>query len=294
MGHNEKKMLTAAQRARKAFEENSRDLFGECYPGRDVEEQYVETSAGETRILLYRPRTVSGPGTVFVNIHGGGFVQGRAEDDGVWCQRIADNVGCCVVNIDYRLSPENKFPVALEECYDVVKWVHKRAVQKGTKARIAVGGHSAGGNLAAAICLLARERREFSIMFQVLNYPPLDMSLDPFRHEIRDTLLTAKAQAFFTACYVRESHDTLNELVSPLRARDLSWLPPALMISAEYDPLREEEEMFVRRLEHSGVAVTYRCFSGCMHAFTHFGPEPAASQAWQLIHEQLKQAFLTK
>ena len=120
------------------------------------------------------------------------------------------------------------------------------------------------------------------------------MSQDPFRHHTPDTLLTPKAQAFFTACYVNDSEEAKNPLVSPLRAADLSGLPPALMISAEYDPLREEEEKYVQRLKEAGGKVTYRCFAKCMHAFTHFGPEPEASEAWALIHAQLRQAFSGK
>ena len=292
MGNHEAKILIAAKRARKAFAERLRVTFSDTYPYRTVDERWIKTSAGDTRLLVYRPLKTAGATPVFVNIHGGGFVQGSAEDDEIWCQRIADSVGCCVVSIDYHLSPEHKFPVALEECYDVVKWVHDQSAQLGADpARIAVGGHSAGGNLTAAICLLARERKEFSIVLQVLNYPPLDMSLDPFRHESKDMLLTPKVQAFFTACYVRTPEEAKNRLVSPLRAEDLSGLPPALMISAEYDPLREEEELYVRRLEEAGVPVKYECFQGCMHAFTHFGPEAAANDAWELIHARLRQAF---
>ena len=292
MVNNDSKMLVAAKRARKAFAERLRDTFADHYPDRKVEENLLKTSAGDTRVIVYRPLFTEGTSPVFVNIHGGGFVQGSAEDDEIWCQRIADNVECCVVSIDYHLSPEHKFPVALEECYEVVKWVHDQSLQLGIDPkRIAVGGHSAGGNLTAAICLLARERKEFAIVFQVLNYPSLDMSLDPFRHESRDTLLTPKVQVFFTACYVKNPEDAANPLVSPLRAADLAGLPTALMISAEYDPLREEEEMYVRRLEEAGVVVKYMCFKECMHAFTHFGPEPAATEAWNLIYTQLRQAF---
>ena len=287
------KMLAAAKRARKAFAATTKDLFPVMFPDRGVETHTIQTSAGRTRLLVYRPEApTEGLCPVFVNIHGGGFVQGRAEDDGVYCQRIADAVGCAVASLDYHLSPEYKFPVALEECYESVRWVHDQAAGLGLDAaRIAIGGHSAGGNLTAVICLLARDRGEFPVLFQVLDYPTLDMSLDPYRHETRDTLLTARAQSFFTACYVSSPEETKNPLVSPLRSEDLSGLPPALMISAEYDPLREEEELYAARLEEAGVAVTYRCFDGCMHAFTHFGPEPAASEAWKLIQAQLRQAF---
>lgn len=289
------KMLFVAQRARKTFAEKTPDLFEVHYPSRTVEKHDINTFAGNTQVFVYRPHPAAESLPVFVNMHGGGFVQGSAADDGVWCQRIADGAGCCVINIEYHLSPEHKFPVALEECYDVVKWVHDQAEKLGVDTRrIAIGGHSAGGNLAAVICLLARERRDFSLACQILNHPPLDLSLVPFRHESLDIFLTPQVQKFFTACYIRTAEDALNPMVSPLRATDLSELPPALMISAEHDSLREEQERYVRRMKTAGVDVTYRCFTGCMHAFTHRGMEPAASEAWEMIQEQLRQFFSLK
>jgi acetyl esterase len=258
-----------------------------------VAERQIETSAGQTRVLIYKPKKSKEKKLpVFVNTHGGGFIQGSAEDDEVWCRNIVEAVGCSVVSIDYHLSPEYKFPVALEECYDVLKWAHAQADELGfDSARIAVGGHSAGGNFAAALCLMTRDRHEFSIVYQILNYPPLDFSADPFLTRARDTLLTAKAQAFFTACYLPDKSAQTHPLASPLLATDLAGLPPALIIAAEYDPLRVEEEKYAKRLEEAGVDVTFKVFEGCMHAFTHFGQEPAASQAWALIHEKLRQAF---
>ena len=292
MGNEEAKILSVAIRTRQAFAEKSPNLFPEHYPTRTAEEYYVKTSAEKTRVLVYRPRPVPAVAPVFVNMHGGGFVQGCAADDGVWCQRIADAAECCVVNIEYHLSPEHKFPVALEECYDIVKWAHDQATELGFDAtRIAVGGNSSGGNLAAALCLLARERRDFSVVCQILNFPPLDFSREHFCHEPRDARLTPQVWEFFAACYLRSPEDAKTPLASPLHAPDLSGLPPALLISAEFDPMREEQALFASRLETSGVALEYRCFDGCMHGFTHLGQEPEASEAWELIHVRLRQAF---
>ena len=254
----------------------------------------VATSAGETEIYLYQPlhSKTTGPLPVFVNIHGGGFIQGSPGDDDFWCRQIADAADCAVVSIDYHLAPEYRFPVALYECYDVIKWLHDQADCSGMDpGRIAVGGHSAGGNLAAAVTLLARERREFSLVFQVLNYPVLDFVQDPYEKTGQDLLLTAKAQSFFSTCYLEDSEAAKNPLASPILAESFVGLPPALVIAAEFDPLRAENERYAEALKVAGVAVTYRLFPGCMHAFTHFGPEAAANEAWRLIQDSLRQAF---
>lgn len=290
--NDELKMILMAQRAREAYADTVGNMLGAWTSG-TATEHIIGSSAGDTRILVYKPQRGQDKSLpVFVNIHGGGFIQGSAEDDEVWCRKIVDAVGCVVVNIDYHLAPEYDFPIALEECYDVVKWVHDQADENGfDAARIAVGGHSAGGNLSASLCLLARERQEFSFVYQVLNYPVLDFTADPFEKPTRDTLLTAKARAFFTACYLPKERDRRNPSASPLLAESCTGLPAALIVSAEYDPLREENMLYAERLSAAGVSVTYKMFEGCMHAFTHFGPEPAASQAWDLIHEKLRLAF---
>ena len=257
----------------------------------------VTTSAGATEIYLYQPVQPKKMGLlpVFVNIHGGGFIQGSPGDDDPWCRQIADAVNCAVVSIDYHLAPEYRFPVTVYECYDVIKWLHDQAVFLGMDpGRIAVGGHSAGGNLAAALTLLARERREFSFVFQVLNYPVLDFVRDPYEKIGQDLLLTAKAQSFFSACYLEDAGAARNPLASPILAESFAGLPPALVIAAGFDPLRAENERYAEALKSAGVAVTYRLFPGCMHAFTHFGPEAAANDAWRLIQDSLRQAFWGK
>jgi acetyl esterase len=259
-----------------------------------AEERTVRTGAGDTRVLLYRPAgAAEGALPVFVSMHGGGFVMGSAADDDGWCRRIADAAGCLVVSVDYRLAPEHKFPVALEECYDVVRWAHESAAAIGADpARIAVGGHSAGGNLAAAICLLAKMRGEFPVVYQVLDYPPLDLTIDPYEDAATaDKLMTPRTREFFTACYYNTPEDRFDPRFSPLLAGNLAGLPAALIISAEHDPLRAEQERYAARLKAAGVEVTYRMFAGCMHAFTHFGPPSAAEEAWRLIEDKLREAF---
>lgn len=287
------KITVMANRARAAFKASQDKAPREIVPVGSVTQSIVATSAGDTSVLVYRPhKTPETPVPVFVNIHGGGFVMGSADDDDVWSRKIVNAVECVVVNIDYHLAPEHKFPVALEECYDVVRWVYNNAAELNIDpARIAVGGHSAGGNLTAAICLLAKDRGEFPIRYQVLDYPPLDLSIDPYTRPSADTLLTPKSQEFFNTCFFNTAADALNPLVSPLLAPDLTGLPAALIITAEYDPLRQDGELYAERLAAAGCRVIYKMFPGCMHAFTHFGPQKAAEEAWSLIHSQLRIAF---
>lgn len=287
------KITIMAKRARKAFQVTQAAVQRESVPIGSVGQHNLETVAGSTPVLVYHPEeTRESPLPVFVNIHGGGFIMGSALDDDGWCRKIAKRVGCVVVNIDYHLAPEQKFPGALEECYDVVRWIYKHPDEfKIDPTRIAIGGQSAGGNLTAALCVLSKERGEFPIAYQILNYPPLDLSIDPYTRPVTDTLLTPKSQAFFNVCYFNTAADALNPLVSPLLASDLRGLPDALLITAEYDPLRQDGERYAERLAEAGVAVTYKMFPGCMHAFTHFGPQHAAIEAGELIYSQLKKAF---
>ncbi len=289
----DQKMLLIAQRSRQGYEERMGPVLAAQPVAVEATELEIETAAGTTGILIYRPQWVTDrPWPVYLNIHGGGFIQGSTRDDDGWCRQIAVAAECVVINIEYHLAPETKFPVQLDECYDVAKWAVAHAAEYGfNPGRIAVGGSSAGANFAAALCLLARQRQEVRFCFQVLNYPPLDFVTDPETKGDRDTLLTARAQAFFTACYLRDAADAKNPLASPLLAEDLSGLPPALVITAEYDPLRVEDEAYANRLQVAGADVTYKMFDGCMHAFTHLGPETPAGEAWRLIQSSLRQAF---
>lgn len=281
-----------ANLARKNFAIIQQKASKEIVPVAKFSERRVSTVKGDTRILLYSSYTHSSLAPVFVNLHGGGFILGCAEDDDVWCRKIANAVDCLVVNIDYCLAPENKFPAALEECYAVIQWLCENAAELGIDpTRIAIGGQSAGGNLAAGLCLLTRTRGTGSFVYQILNCPPLDMTIDPFTKSSQDTLLTARLQTLFNDCYFRTDSDALDPLLSPLLAEDLRGLPAALLITAEYDPLRPEAERYAKRLDTAGVPALCKSFAGCMHAFTHFGPRQAAEEAERLVHSHLQIAF---
>lgn len=257
-------------------------------------EQFIPTSIGDSRVWVYCPSTTKVESLpVFVNFHGGGFVFGSAKTDDPWCPFIADQAGCVVVNVDYRLAPEYKFPIALYECYDVVQWLYQNPAKLHIDPRrIAVGGYSAGGNLAAAICLLAKKRQQISIKFQVLNYPPLDLATDPELKPKYKTSIPPRLSKIFNECYLHSMEEAKNPLVSPIFADDLEHLPAALITTAEYDSLADEAEVYADRLKKAGVEVFYQKFKGVSHGFTHSGDRESAENAWELIIEHLRRAFI--
>jgi acetyl esterase len=257
---------------------------------------FVCTSAGRTKLFVFTPeKRREGYIPVFVNMHGGGFVLGSPEDDNGFCQNTANSVNCMVINIEYKLAPEHRFPIALEECYDVIRWICGHSEELGiNKNRIAVGGHSAGANLAAAICLLARERKEFTIKLQILNCPPLDLCKDPAekkRVPAGSNVIPPKKARLFNECYIGSAEDARNPLVSPIYEKDLQDLTPALVITAERDSLAEQGELYAKRLKSAGVPMVLKQFAGVEHEFTmQAGKE--SLEAWDLINRQLAIKFL--
>jgi acetyl esterase len=266
------------------------------YPLGTFRESFVPTSAGSTRVLTYLPRTCDAERLpVYINLHGGGFVLGFPEVDDPYCRRIADEVRCIVVNVDYVLAPEHPFPSAVMECYDVARFLASTpAVMPIDPTKIAVGGHSAGGNLAAAVCLLARERGQPRIALQIMDYAVLDLATAPGAKPKGTTPLDDLAELgeLYNAWYLCSVEDARNPLASPLLAPDLAGLPAALIITAENDILRAEGESYANRLRAAGVPLVSRVFTGCGHGFTHIGPKEAADDAWRLICARLREAFL--
>ncbi|WP_144495429.1 alpha/beta hydrolase [Bacillus pumilus] len=255
----------------------------------------IPTSAGETKVWVFKPvNTSKQPLPVFVNLHGGGFIMGSAEMDNPWCPVIADRAQCIVVNVEYQLAPEHPFPAALHECYDVLKWLydHPDELQIDPKA-IAIGGHSAGGNLATAACLLNLQKENpLPIVYQVLDYPPLDLATDPAQKPAFEEAIPVELARLFNSFYL-QGQDPRNPLVSPVFAdrSSLAQLPPALVVTAERDSLAQEAEQYAEKLKEAGVDVTYRQFKGVPHAFTHAGDLEIAEEAWHLMSDQLKKPF---
>ncbi len=238
-----------------------------------VENRRIPGPAGDIPIRVYTPET-NGVYPLLVYFHGGGWLLGSLDSHDSLCRSLANAAGCMVVSVDYRLAPENRFPAAVEDAYAAVCWVGENAHQLGGEgSRLAVGGDSAGGNLATVSCLMARDKGGPSLRHQLLLYPVLDLSgFDtPSYHEhATGYLLTAESMAYYRRQYVRDEKDRGNPCASPLLADDLSGLPSATVVAAELDVLTDEGKAYAERLKRAGVAVTYRCYDGMIHPFLNF------------------------
>jgi acetyl esterase len=211
---------------------------------------------------------------VLVYFHGGGWVFGNLDQVDRVCRMIANRVPCIVVSVDYRLAPEHKFPAAAEDAYAAVKYIAEHAEEfDADVSRVAVGGDSAGGNLAAVTCLMARDRGGPSLAFQLLVYPVTDYDDDrPSTYEYAEGhLLTRAMMPYFWDHYVSSPGEARHPYASPINAESLAGLPPALVITAECDPIRDQGEAYARRLEQAGVAVRLQRYEGAIHAFFQMG-----------------------
>lgn len=249
---------------------------------------------GRLSVRLYRPES-NRPLPALVYFFGGGWVLGSIAAVDPVCRRLANATPCAVVSVAYRLAPEHPFPAGLEDCYAATRWVAANAAELGIDARrLAVGGTSAGGNLAAAVALLARERDGPQLVFQLLVYPALDHRADAEPpDEVLDPLLFGREDAAWCwTHYLAEPADGDNPLASPLRADDLHGLPPALVIVAELDPLRGEGELYAKRLTEAGVPTELVCFDGAVHGFFSRADRfDAAADAQTLATSALRRAF---
>jgi acetyl esterase len=229
---------------------------------------------------VYRPAT-PGPHPVVVNFHGGGWVLGTLDMDDLRCHHVAVNAGCAVVSIDYCLAPEHPFPEPLEECYAATVWVANQAERLGVdRDRMAVSGGSAGGNLAAAVTLAARDRCGPAIRFQLLNYPAVDT--DFTRASYVDNGegygLTSAAMNWFYEQYLPLPGQRADPYAAPILEQDLSGLPAGLIITAEYDVLRDEGEAYALALRAAGNDVSFIRYDGVPHGFLTLMPQAPESR----------------
>jgi acetyl esterase len=259
-----------------------------------VEDRLIPGPTGWVLVRIYTPEG-SGPFPILVYFHGGGWVVGSLETVDASCHSLTNGAGCMVMSVDYRLAPEHKFPAAVDDCYAAIRWVAERAtIIDGDPTRIAVGGESAGGTLTAAVALMARDRRAPSLVYQLLIYPVTDYAFDTasYRENGEGYFLTKDMMVWFWNHYLRSEADGQNPYASPLRAQDLRGLPPALVITAEFDPLRDEGEAYAARLREAGVPVVSTRYNGLIHGF--FGIATVLDQAKKAIAEAaagLRSAF---
>jgi acetyl esterase len=234
-----------------------------------VRDLRVPGPAGGVPVRVYVPEGRV-PQPILVYFHGGGFVIGDLESHDPICRVLAGRIPAIVVAVDYRLAPEHPFPAALDDCYAATCWVAEHARDlAGDPARLAVGGDSAGGNLAASVSILARDRGAPAIAHQLLVYPVTDSSFDTPSHveNAEGYLLTRATMTWFLDHYLRTPADRVDPRFAVLRAPDLSGLPPATVLTAEFDPLRDEGERYAARLGAAGVPVEARRFDGIIHGF---------------------------
>jgi acetyl esterase len=233
------------------------------------------------------------PALVF--FHGGGWTIGDLDTHDVVCRQLAIGARCAVFSIDYRLAPEHPFPAAIEDCFFATRFIHGNATSlKVDAARIAVGGDSAGGNLAAVVALMARDAGGPPLAYQLLIYPATDQRCEFPSHERNGEgyLLTKEAIRFFRGGYLPNPKDRTDWRASPLLAANHANLPPAFVLTAGYDPLVDEGRAYAERLAQAGVEVTYREYSDMVHGFVLFGGVvDAANAAVAECCAQLRGAF---
>jgi acetyl esterase len=232
---------------------------------------------GSIPARLYTPkrlRKTDGLAPCLVFFHGGGWVIGDLDSHDVVCRKLADQGELIVISVDYRLAPEHKFPAAVDDAITATKWIATNARQLGVDAsRLTVGGDSAGGNLAAVVAISARDGNGPAISGQVLIYPATDFAMTHASHREPETsiLLTHSVIRWFRDHYLNGSADTHDWRASPVRAGTLIGLPPAYVLTAGGDPLRDEGDEYAKRLKEAGVPVTFRHFPGQFHGFFTMG-----------------------
>jgi acetyl esterase len=224
-------------------------------------------------VRIYWPANGTGaelPKAGLVFFHGGGWVLGNLDAYDHLCHALANAGDCVVVSVDYRLAPEHRFPAAAEDSYAATLWTAQHAEELGIDPeRIAVGGDSAGGNLAAVVSLMDRDRATLIIAYQVLIYPITDCNLEApsYRENGDGFFLTTRAMAWFWEQYLPDPAEASNPYCAPLLAESLSGLPPAYVMTAEFDPLLSEGAAYADRLEASGVSVVRELYDGQIHGF---------------------------
>ena len=260
----------ALYRERRGFTQPAAPAVGEL---RDLA---AEGPHGPIPLRLYRPLH---PGTdaplpVLVYFHGGGWVIGDLDTHDTLCRQLANGSGCAIVAVDYRMGPEHRFPTAVDDCIAATAWVRREAESlRLDPDRLAVGGDSAGGNLAAVISIAARDAGDVAIRYQLLIYPATDMRRGHPSHTENGNgyLLTTETIGYYHDHYIADPAHDLDWRASPLLHPDLSRLPPALVLTAGFDPLRDEGFDYANRLVAAGNRATYVCFERQIHGFITMG-----------------------
>jgi acetyl esterase len=279
----------------------ARQLFRETRPASTPQPPAIGTvkdlSAGEIPIRVYRPAGVpdSTRLPVLVYYHGGGWVIGDLDTHDTLCRQLTAGAGIGVIAVDYRLAPEHKFPAAADDAWAATTWIVAHAAELGVDAsKLAVGGDSAGGNLAAVVALQARDAGGPKIALQLLNYPVTDVGAETqsYRDLADGYMLTREGMRWFIAHYLGKPQDAEDWRASPIRAKSFEGVAPALIITAGYDPLRDEGDAYAQKLRAAGVSVDHVTFGGMIHGFIPMGKLiETGNRAVTLIADSLRYAL---
>ena len=287
--------------ARAGIRANVQRMPGSPTPVHRVEDRTLPGAAGDVPVRVYWPRATNAGELlpIVLYYHGGGWVIGDLDTHDAIARYICTHADVIVLNVDYRLAPEHKFPAAVEDSYLAACWAADHATDLGgDPGWIAVAGDSAGGNLATVVCQLAKANRRPAIAFQALAYPATDLDLTR-RFDSRseygggEYFLSTRDMEWFASLYLKNVRsDVADPRASPLVGQDLAGLPPALVVTAGFDPLRDEGRAYADRLAAAGVPVEYRCFEGTIHAFLSFAPLiPAGEEGLALVAARLRSAL---
>ena len=254
----------------------------------------VKNEDHEYTIKIYQPsKETSLPVVLF--FHSGGFVKGDVEYSEAFCRKLSNGSNCIVVSVNYRLAPEHPFPASIEDSYHALQWIHQHAGEfGGDPNKIVVAGESSGGNLAAALAIMSHSKKGPPICFQVLIYPQLDYTFSFPSHKLfgKEYFLTEEALLFYAKQYLPENVDRKDQYVSPYFTKHYKHLPSAYIITAEYDPLRDEGEAFAQNLKKAGVDVIHHRFPGMIHGFVSMVTiVEEARQAIQMVCDTLHSVF---
>lgn len=279
---------------RKVFTELVTMLQGDVLPIHKSENIEIPGPGGVIPARVYTPRETGGEKLpVLVLFHGGGWVIGDLETHDNMCRYFANNADIAVISIDYRLAPEHKFPAGHDDCIAATEWIHANGDSLGIdSSKIAVGGDSAGGNLAAVVAQAAPDK----VAFQLLMYPATDFGPNeyPSREKFGggEYFLSTEDMVWFGGLMADDLNDLNTVKASPMQASDLSALPPALTVTAGFDPLRDEGKAYADRMQSAGVSSEYCCYEGTIHGFLSFpGALEAGADGLAFIAERLKSSL---
>lgn len=274
--------------------ENSALVSMQKEPVEKVEDRTISLTGRELPIRIYTPKGEA-PFPALIFYHGGGWVLGSIESHDAICRELANMASCIVISVEYRLAPEHKFPSAVDDAYESLEWVASHADELGIDAsKMAVGGDSAGGNLATVACLISKERSGPKVVHQFLLYPSTGPAADypSMTENAEGYLLTKDMMSWFQKHYIENPEDQTNPYLSPILSENLEDLPPATILTAQFDPLRDVGIAYAEKLKEHGVAVYHRNYDDLIHGFANFTSfVPEAREAVAEGAEQLKKAF---